>query len=313
MTAQISPELEVIIRPFQKFVDVQGVVSIPSATIRPPEATADIVTESPDVSVIDRRITGNIDQILSRAKPWDINANIGVDLGNEIEFRGFGAVLPLAGAIHLTQSGQGAMQALGVVQVSKRTKIDVIGQNLDLNYAQIRFDGDMLNPRLSIEGEKQIEGQTVGVRIRGTASNPNITVFNDAGLDEYQAMNALVTGRISESSDLGITEQGFRSQVTNHLAAAGLSLGLLGTRDLTNQIGHAFGFQSLTIDASGSSDDTNVNVTGYITPDLYLRYGVGVFNAESTLSMRYQLTRRVYIEATSAAENMVDVIYRWKF
>lgn len=313
VTAQISPELEVIIRPFQKFVDVQGVVSIPSATIRPPEATADIVTESPDVSVIDRRITGNIDQILSRAKPWDINANIGVDLGNEIEFRGFGAVLPLAGAIHLTQSGQGAMQALGVVQVSKRTKIDVIGQNLDLNYAQIRFDGDMLNPRLSIEGEKQIEGQTVGVRIRGTASNPNITVFNDAGLDEYQAMNALVTGRISESSDLGITEQGFRSQVTNHLAATGLSLGLSGTRDLTNQIGHAFGFQSLTIDASGSSDDTNVNVTGYITPDLYLRYGVGVFNAESTLSMRYQLTRRVYIEATSAAENMVDVIYRWKF
>ena len=184
---------------------------------------------------------------------------------------------------------------------------------MDLNYAQIRFDGDMLNPRLSIEGEKQIEGQTVGVRIRGTASNPNITVFNDAGLDEYQAMNALVTGRISESSDLGITEQGFRSQVTNHLAAAGLSLGLSGTRDLTNQIGHAFGFQSLTIDASGSSDDTNVNVTGYITPDLYLRYGVGVFNAESTLSMRYQLTRRVYIEATSAAENMVDVIYRWKF
>ena len=69
----------------------------------------------------------------------------------------------------------------------------------------------------------------------------------------------------------------------------------------------------MTIDASGSSDDTNVNVTGYITPDLYLRYGVGVFNAESTLSMRYQLTRRVYIEATSAAENMVDVIYRWKF
>ncbi|WP_114800072.1 translocation/assembly module TamB domain-containing protein [Moraxella canis] len=313
VTAQISPELEVMIRPFQKFVEVKGVVSIPSATIRPPEATADIVTESPDVSVLDRRITGNVDQILARAEPWDINANIGIDLGNNIEFRGFGAVVPLAGALHLTQSGQGAMQALGVIQVSERTKIDVIGQNLDLNYAQIRFDGDMLNPRLSIEGEKQIEGQTVGVRIRGTASDPDITVFNDAGLGEHQAMNALITGRIDESSDLGITEQGFRSQVTNHLAAAGLSLGLSGTRDLTNQIGQAFGFQSLTIDASGSSDDTNVNVTGYITPDLYLRYGVGVFNAESTLSMRYQLTRRVYIEATSAAENMVDVIYRWKF
>ncbi len=313
VTAQISPDLQITVRPTQKYVNIQGVVSVPTATIRPPEATADIVAESPDVMVLDRRITGNIDQILAQVEPWSINANIGVDLGRNIEFRGFGARVPLAGALHLTQSGQGVMQALGVVQVSERTKIDVIGQNLDLNYAQIRFNGDLTNPRLSIEGEKQIEGQTVGVRIRGTAADPDITVFNDAGLGEQQAMNALITGRISEASDTGITEQGFRSQVTNHLAAAGLSLGLSGTREITNQIGQALGFQSLTIDASGNSDDTNVNITGYITPDLYIRYGVGVFNAESSLSMRYQLTRRVYIEATSATENMVDVIYRWKF
>lgn len=311
--AQISPDLEIVIKPQQKFVDIQGVVSIPAATIRPPESTAEIVSESADVSVLDRRMTGNIDQVLAVVEPWNINANIGVDLGGDVEFRGFGARLPLAGALHLTQSGQGVMQALGVIQVSERTKIDAIGQNLDLNYAQIRFDGNMTNPRLSIEGEKQMEGQTVGVRIRGTISSPNITVFNDAGLSEQQAMNALVTGRISQSNDAGITEQGFRSQVTNQLAAAGLSLGLSTTRNLTNQIGQVLGLQSLTIDASGNSEDTNVNVTGYITPDLYIRYGVGVFNAESSLSMRYQLTRRIYIEATSAAENMVDVIYRWKF
>lgn len=313
VVAQIDPDLEIIVKPLSKYVDVQGVVSIPVATLRPPETTADIVSESPDVTVLDRRITGNVEQILAVVEPWNINANIGVDLGSQVEFRGLGATLPLAGALHLTQSGQGAMQALGVVQVSKRTKIDGIGQNLELNYAQIRFNGDMLNPYLSIEGEKEIEGQTIGVRIRGTANEPDITVFNDAGLTEQQAMNALVTGRINETTDSQITEQGFRSQVTNQLAAAGLSLGLSGTRNLTNQIGQALGLQSLTVDASGSASDTNVNVTGYITPDLYIRYGVGVFNAESSLSMRYQLTRRVYIEATSAAENMVDVIYRWKF
>lgn len=313
VVSQISPDLEIIVKPLSKYVDVQGVVSIPTATIRPPETTATIVSESPDVTVLDRRISGNVDKILAKVEPWSINANIGVDLGKNVEFRGFGATLPLAGALHLTQSGQGAMQALGVVQVSKRTKIDGIGQNLELNYAQIRFNGDLLNPRLSIEGEKQIEGQTIGLRIRGTANAPEIVVFNDAGLTDQQAMNALITGRISESNDSQITEQGFRSQVTNQLAAAGLSLGLSGTRNLTNQIGQALGLQSLTIDASGNSSDTNVNVTGYITPDLYIRYGVGVFNAESSLSMRYQLTRRVYVEATSAAENMVDVIYRWKF
>lgn len=78
---------------------------------------------------------------------------------------------------------------------------------------------------------------------------------------------------------------------------------------MTNQIGQALGLESLTLDASGG----NVNVTGYITPDLYIRYGVGVFNAQSALSMRYQLTRRLYVEATQAVENSVDVIYQWKF
>ncbi|MDO4442082.1 MAG: translocation/assembly module TamB domain-containing protein [Moraxella sp.] len=313
LTAKATPDIEVIVRPFERYVNIQGVVSVPSAIIRPPEATADIVSESSDVTVLDRRATGNIEQVLAVVEPWDINANIGLDLGDDVMFRGLGAKLPLAGALHLTQSGQGRMRAKGVIQVSERTKIDGIGQNLELNYAQIRFNGDVLNPRLSIEGEKQIEGQTVGVRVKGTANAPEITVFNDAGLTEQQAMNALVTGRITESADSQISEQGFRSQVTNSLAAAGLNLGLSGTRNITNQIGQAFGLESLTIDASGNSNDTSVSVTGYLSPDLYIRYGVGLFNAESELSMRYQLTRRIYIEAVSAAENTVDVIYRWKF
>ncbi|UZA34196.1 translocation/assembly module TamB domain-containing protein [Moraxella bovis] len=313
VVAQVSPDLEVVVRPSSRYVDIKGVVVIPSATIRPPEAQGDVVVQSPDVSVLDRRLSGKVEQILAVSAPWSINADIGLDLGDDVTFRGFGARLPLAGALHLTQSGQGKTQARGMIQVSERTKIDGIGQNLELNYAQVRFNGDMLNPRLSIEAEKEIEGQTVGVRIKGTANAPDISVFNNAGLSEQQAMNAIITGRLSPSADSQISEQGFRSQVTNNLAAAGLSLGLSGTRGLTNQIGSALGFESLTVDASGNSSDTHVNVTGYITPDLYIRYGVGVFNAETELSMRYQLTRRVYVQATSATENMVDVIYRWRF
>ena len=184
---------------------------------------------------------------------------------------------------------------------------------MDLNYAQVRFDGDIRRPTLSIEAVKEINASTVGLRVKGDASNPNIIVFNDAGLSEQQAMNALVTGRIENSSATQISEQGFRSEVTNNIAAAGLSYGLHGTRQFTNELGRAFGLQSLTVNAAGTQDDTNVNVTGYITPDLYIRYGVGVFNAQSTLSVRYQLTKRVYVEATSSLEKFVDVVYGWQF
>ncbi|WP_267284321.1 translocation/assembly module TamB domain-containing protein [Psychrobacter phenylpyruvicus] len=112
--------------------------------------------------VLDRQLVNRIEDVLAISKPWSINADIGVDLGENVNFRGFGAVLPLAGAVHITQKGQGVMNALGVVQVSRRSTVDVFGQNLELNYAQIRFNGDVVNPRLSIEAAKEIEGRTVG-------------------------------------------------------------------------------------------------------------------------------------------------------
>ena len=311
--AEVNPDFNIIVKPMQKYVNIVGAVSVPTATIRPPEANEEVITKSEDVVVLDRQLVNRIEDVLAISKPWSINADIGVDLGENVNFRGFGAVLPLAGAVHITQKGQGVMNALGVVQVSRRSTVDIFGQNLELNYAQVRFNGDVVNPRLSIEAAKEIEGRTVGLRVKGRVSEPNIVVFNNAGLTQQQAMNALVTGRISNPGATQISEEGFKSEVTNNLAAAGLSLGLTGTRSLTNTIGDAFGLERLTIDASGTDSDTNVNVTGYITPDLYIRYGVGVFNAQSSLSLRYQLTRRIYIEATSAVENAVDVVYSFNF
>lgn len=313
LVAEVDPDIDIIIRPGERYINIQGAVSVPSATIRPPEASEDIATQTEDAVVLDRRLIGNIDEVLAISKPWSINADIGIDLGDDINFRGFGAVIPLAGAVNVTQNGSGVMRAKGVIQVSRRTNVNVFGQSLELNYGQVRFNGNVMKPNLSIEAVKTISGKTVGLRVKGNAETPNIVVFNNAGLTQQQAMNALVTGRIDNAGATQISEQGFKSEVTNNLAAAGLSFGLSGTRSLTNQIGQAFGLQSLTVDASGNSEDTNVNVTGHVTPDLYIRYGVGVFNAQNSLSIRYQLTRRIYVEATSAAENAVDVVYSWQF
>lgn len=311
--AEINPLLDIIVKPQQKYVNIAGVIDVPRATLRPPEATKDVVSKSSDVTVIDRRLAGQIDDVLKVVQPWSINADVAVDLGNRVSFRGFGANLPLAGALSITQQGQGTMKGEGVVQVAKRSKVEIFGQNLNINYARVRFDGVLMKPILNIEAVKEIQGVTVGVRVTGDTAKPNITVFNNGGLSEQQAMNALVTGSLNNTTGQNTSSEEFKSRVNNTLAAAGLSYGLQGTRQFTNQIGRAFGLQSLTLDASGNGSDTEVNLTGYITPDLYIRYGVGVFNSTSALSMRYQLTRRLYIEARSAVNNSVDLLYNWKF
>ncbi|MEJ6069088.1 hypothetical protein MT378_15200, partial [Psychrobacter sp. 16-Bac2893] len=101
LVASVDPDIDIIVRPSDRYVNITGAVSVPSATIRPPEASEDIITQTEDAVVLDRRLIGNIDEVLAISKPWSINADIGIDLGNDINFRGFGAVIPLAGAIHV--------------------------------------------------------------------------------------------------------------------------------------------------------------------------------------------------------------------
>lgn len=131
-------------------------------------------------------------------------------------------------------------------------KIEAYGQSLDLNRAIARFNGPLANPTLDIDANKNVQGSMVGVRVTGTASSPNIQVYNDAGLSEQEALNALVTGRINEGASGLSNAEGFKSDVNNTIAAAGISMGLGGTRALTNQIGRTFGLSGLALDAQGT-------------------------------------------------------------
>lgn len=312
VTAVVDTEMNVDILPASKRISVNGKVAIPSALISMPESSATVVNVSPDVRIVKQ---GQDPLAIFKAtKPWDIRADVAVSLGDKVIFQGFDSRIPLIGRLNLTQRGQQvAMRANGAIGVSQRVTIEAYGQKLDLNRAIARFNGPLSNPTLDIETNKVVSGSNVGVRVTGTATSPNIQVFNDAGLSEQEALNALITGRINEgSSGLNNTE-GFKSDVNNTIAAAGISLGLGGTRAFTNQIGRTFGLSGLALDAQGTGDDTQVSVTGYITPDLYIRYGVGVFTPVNKLTLRYQMNKRLYLEASESVEKAIDLFYNWRF
>lgn len=312
ITAVVTPDLNLDVLPLQKKLTLNGKVEVPRALISMPEASAPVVNVSSDVRIVHE----GDDQlaILKAARPWDIRADVMVNLGNQVIFQGFDSRIPLLGRLYLSQRGlETAMRANGAIGVSQRVKIEAYGQSLDLNRAIARFNGPVSNPTLDIDANKNVQGSLVGVRVTGTASSPNIQIYNEAGLSEQEALNALVTGRINEGTS-GISQaEGFKSDVNNTIAAAGISMGLGGTRALTNQIGRTFGLSGLALDAQGTGDDTQVSVTGYITPDLFIRYGVGVFTPVNKLTLRYQMNKRLYLEASQSLERAVDLFYNWRF
>ncbi|GAA5184375.1 translocation/assembly module TamB domain-containing protein [Acinetobacter kookii] len=312
ITAVVTPDLSLDVLPFKKKLSLSGKVDVPRALISMPEASAPVINVSSDVRIV--REGQDQLAILRAARPWDIRADVMVNLGNQVIFQGFDSRIPLAGRLYLSQRGlETAMRANGAIGVSQRVKIEAYGQSLDLNRAIARFNGPLYNPTLDIDANKTVQGSLVGVRVTGTATSPNIQVYNDAGLSEQEALNAIITGRINEGASGISQEAGFRSDVNNTIAAAGISMGLGGTRALTNQIGRTFGLSGLALDAQGTGDDTQVSVTGYITPDLFIRYGVGVFTPVNKLTLRYQMNKRLYLEASQSLERAIDVFYNWRF
>ena len=312
ITALVTPELNLDVLPFKKRLSLTGSVDIPRALISMPEATAPVVNVSSDVRIVHEG--DNQLEILKSARPWDIRADIAVSLGKQVIFQGFNSRIPLIGRLNLSQRGlETAMRANGAIGVPQRVKIEAYGQSLDLNRAIARFNGPLANPTLDVDANKLVQGSTVGFRVTGTAAGPNIQIYNDAGLSEQEALNALITGRINEGSSALSQTEGFKSDVNNTIAAAGISMGLGGTRALTNQIGRTFGLSGLALDAQGTGDDTQVSVTGYITPDLFIRYGVGVFTPVNKLTLRYQMNQRLYLEASQSLERAIDVFYNWRF
>lgn len=312
ITAIVDTELNLDALPLSKKITVTGKIDVPRALISMPESSASVVAVSSDVRVV--REGDNRLATLKAAKPWDVRADVELNLGQKVIFQGFNSRIPLLGRLYLTQRGlETAMRANGAIGVGQKVTIEAYGQRLDLNRAIARFNGALSNPTLDVDTNKTISGSIVGVRITGTATSPNIQIYNDAGLSYQEAMNALITGRINEGSSALSSSEGFKSDVNNTIAAAGISLGLGGTRAFTNQIGQTFGLSGLALDAQGTGDDTQVSLTGYITPDLYIRYGVGVFTPVNKLTLRYQMNQRLYLEASQSLEKAIDMFYHWRF
>ena len=78
---------------------------------------------------------------------------------------------------------------------------------------------------------------------------------------------------------------------------------------MTGRVLGKLGIQDFQIDSRDVQGGTEVQLSGYITPDLYLRYGVSTFEKVNTFRLRYRLTPRFFVEAVSGVENAVDFLY----
>ena len=272
-------------------LSVQGRVDIPRGAIAIRELPPSTVQVSQDAQIVGREP--------EVASGMHVRMDIDVHVGRErLSFSGFGLNAELAGRVHIGDN----LDARGELQLNKG-RFRAYGQRLNIRRARLLFAGPIDQPYLDVEAIRQVEGVVAGLRLSGRADQPRSEVFSEPAMSQEQALSYLVMGR-----PLG---QG--SGDNTMLAQAALALGMAGTSPLLGGIAETLGIGDFQVDTEGSGLTTSVVASGQLSERLSLRYGVGIFEPAGTIALRYELTRKLYLEAASGLASSLDIFYRRDF
>jgi len=90
-----------------------------------------------------------------------------------------------------------------------------------------------------------------------------------------------------------------------------VNFGVGNSENGINKFGQSLGFDSLNLQTAGQGSNSQVQLTGRLSDNIQLTYGVGLFDQASEVILRYQLLPQLYLEATSGATSAVDLFYEW--
>lgn len=289
---EVEPDLRLQLADDQ--LAIVGKVSVPRGDITVRELPPSTVTVSEDVVIIG-------EESEEAKTPLAMRMDVQVEVGRDrLRFSGFGLTADLAGYVHIGDD----LDTRGELNLNNG-RYRAYGQRLTIRKAQLLFTGVLSQPFLDIEAIRRIEADNViaGLRITGSAEQPRVDVFAEPAMSQEQALSYLVLGR----------PLGADSGDNNMLAQAALGLGLAGSASVTGNVAQRLGIQDFQLDTQGSGTDTSVVASGRLTERLTLRYGVGVFEPANTVALRYQLTKRIFLEAASGLASSLDVFYRRNF
>ena len=96
------------------------------------------------------------------------------------------------------------------------------------------------------------------------------------------------------------------------MAKAALALSLSGGDYLARTLGDRFGLDEMRVESSDSGDQASLVVGRYLSPKIYVSYGVGLIEAINTFTVRYQISDKWQIKAESGEAQGADIFYTFE-
>ncbi len=284
--AEVSPRL--LVTRDADFLAVTGDLRLPKAAIdlqRLP-GTARTREASPDVVILDAEVTA------ARATVVPIRADVAILLGEDVKVTGYGLDAKVEGRLAVRERSGGATLASGEIRVSGGYK--AYGQDLTIRQGQLLYAATPLDdPRLAIVAVREVGSVTAGLRVGGSARTPQISVFSDPAMGEANALSYLIAGK-------PLDQIGQSQAEGDRLQSAARQLGTAAGGLLAKNIGQRLGVDELGIQESAALGGAALTVGQYLSPKLYLSYGLGLFEPGNVLTLRYRLSKELALEAEQA-------------
>ena len=295
----VSPD--VVFNATPSLFTLDGSVDVPWARI----VVHDVPESAVGVSSDEVMLNDQLQPENPKSASIPINSNLTIHVGNNVRLDAFGLKARLTGDLKVAQDKQG-LGLNGQINIPEG-RFHAYGQDLIVRKGELLFSGPPDQPLLNIEAIRNPDATeddvTAGIRVTGPADQPKAEVFSDPAMSQQMALSYLVRGQGLDS------DQSDSAAMTSML----IGLGVAQSGQVVGKIGETFGVSNLALDTQGVGDSSQVVVSGYVLPGLQVKYGVGIFDSLATLTLRYRLMPKLYLEAVSGIDQALDLLYQFEF
>lgn len=287
----IAPALD--IEHVAERVTIKGQVTIPEATVNLqelPGGGGGGAKASSDVVIVDAESQEDADE---QALP--IHADVRVILGDKVELAGFGLVANVAGQLAVRERPGEPTTGSGEIRVGGTYK--AYGQDLRIQQGSLLFANTPIdNPNLRIVATRQVGEIIAGLRVTGNAKSPVLTVFSEPEMGQADALSYLVAGKPLDEIGRGGDGEG------DALQTAARSLGTAAGGLMAKNLGKRLGIDEFGITDNEMIGGSAFTIGQYLSPRLYLSYGVGLFEPGEVVTLRYKLIESLAVQVESGTE-----------
>jgi translocation and assembly module TamB len=277
-----SPNLDFVVT--GRKIEVSGKVVIPYAKIQPKDIT-NAVRASPDEVIVGSDTTDT-------TKRFEVESTITLILGDKVNLDAMGLTARLTGNVTIRSGFDAITRGNGELSVAEGN-YTAYARKLDIVRGRLLFNGGPIDdPGIDVRAQKQFPDITAGVNVRGTLTQPHISFFSDPPLPQSQIVSLILAGGSLQSSQ------------NSSNAALGQGAALVAA-----ELGSHVGLPDVSLETDPIANETSLVLGRYLSPRLYVSYGVSLTEQLNVFKMRYTLGDHWTIRTEAGTAYGADLVY----